>query len=371
MTDTLETITARLTPAGSSALATIGICGPEALAIVRRLFHGRSDPVATLRTDRHYFGRFGRDLKDDVVVRVVQVEPRRVVEVHCHGGAAMVEVLLADIVSAGAVLVDWPDFLRRRGSSEIAVEAAQALARCETERAAAILVDQYRGALEAALARLERMGDPAVWARLLQLAPLGLHLVDPWKVLLFGRTNVGKSSLLNALAGFERVIVSPAPGTTRDVLRVRTAVGGWPVELIDGAGFREYADALEAQGQALLSQERAGVDLAILVMDTSEPVAPLDLSLRSAFSPDLVVGNKCDLPIHWPPQLLESLGLRCSATTGIGVPALAAAICARLVPIEPEPGEAVPFTRRQVALIERLLEPQLASGNRVPHNRLG
>ena len=71
---------------------------------------------------------------------------------------------------------------------------------------------------------------------------------NPWRVVVFGAPNVGKSSLINALAGYERAIVSPTPGTTRDVVTVTTAIDGWPVQLSDTAGFRETQDELESAG---------------------------------------------------------------------------------------------------------------------------
>src|SRR5205814_9029049 len=141
------------------------------------------------------------------------------------------------------------------------------LARAPTLRAAEVLVEQQLGALEGevtrALARLP--DDPAgasdVVDALVRRAVVGLRLVSGWTVALAGRPNVGKSRLLNALAGYRRAIVDPSPGTTRDVVTVRTALDGWPVELADTAGLRAPGDPLEAAGIALARARQRDADL--------------------------------------------------------------------------------------------------------------
>jgi tRNA U34 5-carboxymethylaminomethyl modifying GTPase MnmE/TrmE len=100
--------------------------------------------------------------------------------------------------------------------------------------------------------------------------------VDPWRVAIVGRPNVGKSSLLNAIVGFERAIVHPTPGTTRDLVTARTAVDGWPVEFIDSAGIRSGRDAIESAGIEQARQAIESSDLALVVLDRSEPLAPED-----------------------------------------------------------------------------------------------
>src|SRR5205085_10015517 len=106
--------------------------------------------------------------------------------------------------------------------------ALEPLTRATTVRTASILLDQYHGAftraVEAALA------EPAHVAEFARYAPLGRHLVAPWTVAVVGPPNVGKSSLVNALAGYQRAVVSDMPGTTRDVVRTLVALDGWPVE---------------------------------------------------------------------------------------------------------------------------------------------
>ena len=104
---------------------------------------------------------------------------------------------------------------------------------------------------------------------MLQFRDLGLHLTTPWRVVLAGAPNVGKSSLMNAIAGYQRAIVSPTPGTTRDVVTVTTAIDGWPVQLADTAGLRETQDELESAGVALADAAIGEADLVIVVSDAS------------------------------------------------------------------------------------------------------
>ena len=104
-------------------------------------------------------------------------------------------------------------------------------------------------------------------AILLARADLGRHLVRPWSVVLAGPVNVGKSSLINALAGYGRSIVHHAPGTTRDAVTAATAIDGWPVELCDTAGLRPAATPVERAGIERAQERLAQADLAVLVFD--------------------------------------------------------------------------------------------------------
>ena len=175
------------------------------------------------------------------------------------------------LVSAGCRRVAWRDWIRTQCDDPIAAAALAALAEARTERTAAILLDQYHGALGRAMEEIrqdfDRGNATSAHQRidlLLARAKLGEHLTRPWSVVLAGRANVGKSSLMNALAGHRRSIVHPAPGTTRDAVTLGTAIDGWPVELCDTAGLREAEDALEQAGiNTTLRRSRGkGVDAA-------------------------------------------------------------------------------------------------------------
>ena len=196
--------------------------------------------------------RFGPDEGEDVVLRCLSAEA---VEVHCHGGRRRWRRSERALVAGGCRLLAWDDGLAARKTTPIARAARLALAEARTQRTAAILLDQYGGALRRAFAEIdaavaqkaaERAAEMV--ERLLARAPLGRHLTTPWQVVLAGRPNVGKSSLINALLGYTRAIVHHSPGTTRDVVTAVTAIDGWPVELSDTAGLREPATPLNRRG---------------------------------------------------------------------------------------------------------------------------
>lgn len=181
---------------------------------------------------------------------------------------------------------------------------------------------------------------------LLKRATLGLHLTVPWTVALVGLPNVGKSSLLNALAGYERAIVFDQPGTTRDVVTLRTALDGWPVELADTAGQRSSGDPLETAGATLAAEHADRADFVLLVTDASHAWTALEQAMLQRWPRALVVHNKTDLPET--DDARRPSGQRVSAKSGLRLDELTAAIVARLVPDVPPPGVAVPFTDSHV-----------------------
>jgi tRNA modification GTPase len=235
-----------------------------------------------------------------------------------------------------------------------------------TIRTAAILLDQAQGAMAREVAHIlgNWPGEEAgkALAEMVSRIDLGMHLAQPWKVAVLGAPNVGKSALVNALAGYTRSIVSETPGTTRDLLSVRLAIDGWPVELWDTAGIREGVSTLEQEGIAKAREVAAATDLCLWVLDCSEPPVWPDFGHPKM---KLII-NKIDLPPAWPfqrdgleahtelastlwhPALggptvpLEVAAL--SAKTGEGVPKLCQLISHWLVPKPPGSKAAVPCT---------------------------
>jgi tRNA modification GTPase len=197
---------------------------------------------------------------------------------------------------------------------------------------------------------------------LLRWSSLGSHLVRPWQVVLAGAPNVGKSSLINALLGYQRAIVHEQPGTTRDVVAAVSALEGWPVELSDTAGQRASGEPLEAAGIRLAEDRSAAADLVVLVFDASKPDPEQQRSLSDRWPRSLRVFNKCDL---LPPGSLiagqESSGLYASALLGAGIEELGREIARRLVPAAPPPGQAVPFATEQVEVLAQVRGAVLAS----------
>ncbi|HJZ54434.1 MAG TPA: GTPase, partial [Gemmataceae bacterium] len=239
---------------------------------------------------------------------------------------------------------------------------ARLLAAAPTLRTASILLDQLQGAFERAvrtiLAHLESghpEGAANPLAELARFAPVGRQLVEPWKVVIAGPPNVGKSSLVNALAGYQRSVVSEVAGTTRDVVTVPVAFDGWPVELADTAGLRDAA-GLEAEGVERAKRFLAEADLVVWVSDSDDwersyPDPETAAAVTLPMNRWVLVRNKSDLGVEVP-QDCTPKPLYVSALTGDGVPALASWIAYRLVPNPPPPGAAVPFTPQLAELVE-------------------
>jgi tRNA modification GTPase len=290
------------------------------------------------------------------------------VEVQCHGGAAAVAAVVRALVDAGAILGDAEP---ARVADRLRAQAMEDLALAPTLKVAEILLDQvhgaFRRAVERVIAEVERCASPATAGldALIRASEIGVRLLPGWKVVIAGRPNVGKSRLFNALAGFERSIVNPQPGVTRDVVSFRTAFEGWPVELSDTAGERATADAIEELGIRKSQQERSEADLVLLVLDRSEPLQEIDLALLRSTRSALVVANKSDLPSAWettPTGGRDAKIHAVSAETGAGLLDLIGAVASRLVPDPPAPGAAIPF-RPQHLLRLQAARDRLLAGN--------
>lgn len=333
-----------LSPPGKAAIAVIAVRGPRAWDVTHALFSGRA-PLS-FEPGRFWLGRLGRGLADEVVLAVKQATPIPWIEIHCHGGIEVVRLLLETLEAEGVQTCSWQDFERHDADPPRHAEAVISLARALTPRTAAILLDQYHGALERALSAIQdarRREDQELTRRLVEelakYATLGRHLTTPWRVALLGPPNVGKSSLVNALAGFQRSAVSITPGTTRDVVTTVIAVEGWPVELCDTAGLRDDAGALEEQGIDRARATAATADLCLWLLDAATPPLWPDPMHRFAH----LVVNKMDLPAAWDLSQARD-ALHVSAATGAGLPELCHALAGWLVPEPPPPGAAVPFT---------------------------
>lgn len=358
------TLVARLTPAGTGAVATIGIRGPRAWSLTQSMFTPHGRPLAADPRVGHFrVGRFGGELADEVIVCVRQTEPSPRVDLHCHGGVQVVEHLLGQLIAQGCERSSAEAFQAGEVDA-LTVAATLALTQAPTAHIASILLDQMQGALTQALTALEaallRDDTAAVEQQLQQLTAqveLGRHLLHPWRIAIAGPPNVGKSSLLNALAGYQRSIVAPLPGTTRDVVSTQVAFEGLVFELIDTAGLRETREAIEAAGIQRAREVLGSADVCLWLIDTTgDPVGPETDSLLSAtVAPERLfrVLSKGDLPAAWPRSRFTD-GLVLSARTGEGVATLMARLVATCLPHPPAPGAAVPFTPGLAAQIEQL-----------------
>jgi len=350
---------AMLTPEGRGAVAVVRIWGPGAVAVADAAFRPRAGrSLAVTPAGRLRVGQVGAGLGDEVVAVVIAGDPPEV-EIQGHGGPAAVALVLAGLAVAGATVATAADWATHASASNLIAQATLDLAEAPTLRTAAILLDQADGALDEALAAvidaIDRAPAQAIAGldALIARAAVGVRLIDGWRVVLAGRPNVGKSRLMNALAGYDRAIVSPTPGTTRDVVTARVALDGWPVELADTAGLRASDDPIEAAGIARARARQAAADLIVLVLDRSEPLSAGDRGLIAAHPEALVVANKSDLSAAWSPEdSIDDCSI-VSAARGDGIEDLAAAIAARLVPESPPPGAAVPFRAAHAAALRR------------------
>jgi len=354
-----------VTAPGRGAVAVVRVWGAGAVGVADSAFRpARGVSLAGAPAGRLRVGRIGAGPGDEVVAVVVGGDPPEV-EVQCHGGAAAVAMVVEALVAGGARPRGPRAWARQEAGSAIRAEATLALAEAPTLRVAEILRDQAEGAFDAALRALLAAIDadqaPAGLADLIGRARVGTRLVGGWRVALAGRPNVGKSRLLNALAGYERAIVAPTPGTTRDVVTVAAAFDGWPVELADTAGLRDADDPVEARGVALARDRHRSADLVIVVLDRSEPLSGPDRAALAEHPGAVVVANKSDLPPAWDEAVVGALAA--SAGRGDGVEALIAAVAARLVPDPPPPGSGVPFRAAHLRRL-RAIRDRLGSGDR-------
>jgi tRNA modification GTPase len=189
--------------------------------------------------------------------------------------------------------------------------------------------------------------------RLLHWSDFGLHLSKPWSIVLTGRPNVGKSSLINGLLGYQRAIVFDQPGTTRDIVTGETAFEGWPVVLADTAGLRSHAPELEAAGIALARERLRVADLKLVLLDLSQSPTAEDFELLSEYPEGLVVAHKCDLADRWGDQLPHGV-FRVSSVTGEGMAALQQQLVSRLVPKIPPKETPIPLTQPQVEMLDEI-----------------
>ncbi len=352
----LSTWMACLTPPGQGALATLGLCGPAAWQAARAVFRPRRGTLPSVPgPGRFWLGSMGDEVADAVVLAVRRIDPQPLLEIHSHGGREIVGFLSRLLLKQGVQPCSWEAFLQQIGDDPLRSRAAVALAHAPTYRTASILLDQHNGALgrelDAILAYLQAQDGEQAQRLLVELAgrsSVGLHLTQPWRVVVAGAPNVGKSSLVNALVGYQRSIVCETPGTTRDLVRTRIAIDGWPVELIDTAGLRAEGSELEEAGMEQARAAADGADLCLWILDAATgPVWP-DVSIDGL----RLVINKVDLAPAWDLGQVRDV-VQVSARTGHGLQALCAALSGWLVAKGPPPGAGVPFSVAMIAPIEQ------------------
>ena len=276
-------------------------------------------------------------------------------EIHCHGGNAAVQRVLNDLSAADYDILDWR--LQIALTDDIlSMECLDVVSQTTTSKTAEIALEQSNGLLEAAFSTLKTFDPDSLLSihheldGLLVWANFGLHLSTPWSVTLTGRPNVGKSSLINALLGYQRSIVFNEPGTTRDVVTGETALEGWPIILADTAGIRRGAGELESAGITLARERLQAADLCLVLIDLSQTPTVDDDEFLNQWPDAIVVAHKCDLPDQWR-EHLPNHAIKVSSLSGEGLNELQKQIVSRLIPAVPPPGTPIPITARQVDIL--------------------
>lgn len=337
-----DTIAAIATARGKAALAILRVSGEGALDLVNKCFRGKDLRVVPSHTV--HFGHFhnvaGQDI-DQVVVTVFRAPKsatgENVVEISCHGGDFAPQIILQTLLEVGARMAEPGEFTQRaflNGKLDLAqAEAVADLIHAQSSLAHRVSLNHLQGRYSnqimqvrselmelAALVELEldfaeedvEFADRARLIRLLEdiqgllrrltdTFRVGALVRDGVRVVIGGRPNAGKSTLLNALIGRDRAIVSPIAGTTRDEIEAEAEIGGLLFRFVDTAGLRETADLIEAEGvrRAQKSIESADVLLYVydvtLGLDAEERAFLVRLQNQNATFPIVAIQNKVDL----------------------------------------------------------------------------
>ena len=358
-----DTIAAIATPAGRGAIGIVRISGPEALRIGQELFRGERG-LSELKGFAAGLGWVeDRGERLDRVLCLVMRAPRSytredVVEFHCHGGPAPLRRVLEAALAHGARLAGPGEFTRRAflaGRIDLSqAEAVAELIESQTEAQARAALRRLGGGLQTAISRLrdqvlellalleagidfadeedvQAISRPELSSRLAGLqaevdrmlseSEAGRVVEEGFTVTIVGRPNVGKSTLMNALLREDRVIVTPHPGTTRDVVEESLNLGGLLVRLSDTAGIRASEDAVEQLSVDRSWRAAASADLVLFLLDSSEPIQPEDSALTAKLGhpPVLLVLNKADLQ---PGLREEDINRLCPGAPVISISAL-------------------------------------------------
>jgi tRNA modification GTPase len=334
-----DTIAAISTPLGEGGIAIIRVSGSMAFAIADRIFVSCQSKPSEFPTHTTHFGTIGHngDLVDQVMLTVMRA-PRTyttedVIEINCHGGLLTAKTILSLCLQHGAQLAEPGEFTKRaflNGRIDLTqAEAVMDLIRSKTDRAhraaahaleghLATKINEVRDSLLTTLAHIEAHLDfpdediaPATreqllaniqstlefLRKLLATAHEGRILRDGIPITIIGRPNVGKSSLMNALLGQDRSIVTSIPGTTRDTIEETANIRGIPVRLTDTAGIRKPRGTIEGIGVQRSRKSLTDSMLVLHVMDISRPFSTADTELvqHCAGKQTLIVLNKIDL----------------------------------------------------------------------------
>ena len=401
---TEDTISQIATPQGTGGIGIIRVSGADALRIARTVFR----PVrGTLGEIIPYTARYGNIIAadgmtiDDGLLLYMRAPHsytgEDVVELQCHGGAVVLREVLLRTWEAGArpaapgeftkraFLHGRIDLARAEGVMELIAAKSVRSARAARERMAGALskeIAAIRQRLLGAIARIEagidfpeddlptassaalmediRAVKEAV-ERLRAGANAGRILREGVKTVIVGRPNVGKSSLLNAIVGTERAIVTDVPGTTRDIIEEEVSIDGIPLRLLDTAGLRAVERTVERLGVARTEQHLGDAELVLAVFDSSAALTDEDRELiarlRSMNAHIIILCNKEDCASVLRVTDFDEINapvLMISAQAGTGLDALRETIAARVRALEGDLGDgALPNKEREIEALSR------------------
>ncbi len=351
------TIAAVATAPGQAGIGIVRVSGPGARDVARALL-GRV-PVARVAT-RAPFRDAGGEIIDDGIALLFSAPAsytgEDVLELHGHGGPVVLDLVLRAALGAGARLARPGEFSERaflngkidltraEAVADLIASASERAARAAARSLQGVFAERVHAIIEALIelrVRVEASIDfpeeevtdpdaPDVDAvrlrldRLLAEAQAGVRLRDGLDVVIAGRPNVGKSSLLNRLARSERAIVAPTPGTTRDLLREQVIIAGRAVQLIDTAGLHETTEAVEREGMRRAREAIAAAEQILVLIDDRDVDDPIEAQVSELAAPGArvaLVRNKIDLSARPPGLESGPRGpvIRLSAATGAGL----------------------------------------------------
>jgi tRNA modification GTPase len=346
-----DTIAATATPFGMAGVGIIRISGPEALEIARRIFQ----PVhanCPWETHHLYHGDIisadGYNILDEVLISFMR-KPHSftgedIIEINCHGSPLIIGSILTQLLELGCRLARPGEFSERAFfNNRLDLSQAEALAAmvaAKSAKAYAIGLAQLKGSLSKeietlrsllidALAGLEAAIDftEDTYMEEIRVLPLQIDpaleriqlLLSSYRtakayteginVVITGKPNVGKSSLLNTLTGKKKAIVTDIPGTTRDLITDTINIGGIPVNLVDTAGIREPQNVIEKEGINLVWESLTDADVVIIILDGSKPLTNEDKVIIDKNKDGNIIAaiNKIDLPPAWEINTIENL----------------------------------------------------------------
>ncbi len=366
-----DTICAIATPIGEGGIAIIRISGEKALEIADKIFVGKNkNPIKEMQT---YTMRYGeivdidtKEIIDDVILSYMK-GPRsytgeNVIEVNCHGGVVATNRVLNQIVKAGARIAEPGEFTKRaflNGRIDLSqAEATMDIITAKTELSMKSAMMQSKGALSKEIGELRKYllevlalieyavdfteddedivddnlidqikdGITKTLLRinsLLKNADEGKIIRDGLNIVIVGKPNVGKSSLLNSLLREKRAIVTDIPGTTRDIIEEYINLDGIPIRITDTAGIRDTEDTVEKIGVERSKEKIEEADLVILMLDTSRELDEEDKVIIDFIKDRKYIAllNKVDLECKLSKEVISGLDrtIEISAKTGFGI----------------------------------------------------